>query len=82
LAEVVAVLPGSPDHLSCSPPRTATVAEGVDATVHTDDTIIVAAVRSVVRRSGRPPIDRHRRGSPGGSAALERLARLERAAGH
>jgi uncharacterized membrane protein YkvA (DUF1232 family) len=44
---------------------------------YADDAIIVAAVlRSVVRRAGRPAIERHWPGTPEGLAALVNLARL------
>ena len=43
-----------------------------------DAIIVVATLRSVVRRAGREPIQRHWPGTPEGLAAVERLAGLPR----
>ena len=48
---------------------------------YADDAIIVAFVlRSVVRSAGREKLDEHWPGTPSGLAAVERLARISRAA--
>ena len=45
---------------------------------YADDAVIVAvALRSVVRRAGAEPLQRHWPGTPGGLAVVQRLAGLE-----